>query len=177
MFRATQQLTDALAALERRNAELELTRENLLDANTVKDDFLARMSHELRTPLTAISGYGKLLQTMPLNDNQEEYLRNIIEASKILLSTIEDILDFARLESGVVCIEEVPFFLEDTLEDVLALHALVAQQKQLELVLLIESDVPLHLQGDALRLRQILTNLVSNALKFTDEGQVVLGVK
>ena len=171
---ATGRLTGALNALERRNEQLEVTREELLAASAAKGDFLARMSHELRTPLTAVSGYAKLLQTMSPTDSQEEYLKSITGASRILLSTIDDILDFTRLESGVVAIEELPFCLEDALEDVLAMHALSAHEKQLELVLFIEPDVPLFVIGDALRLRQVLTNLVSNALKFTDNGQVII---
>lgn len=171
---ATEQLTGALSALERRNQQLEAAREDLLNASAAKGDFLARMSHELRTPLTAVSGYAKLLQSMSLTDTQEEYLKSITGASQILLSTIDDILDFTRLESGVVMIERLPFCLEDALEDVLGMHSLTAHQKQLELVLFIESDVPPYLMGDALRLRQVLTNLVSNALKFTDKGQVVV---
>lgn len=173
---ATRQLTGALKTLERRHQQLEATREDLVKASAAKGDFLARMSHELRTPLTAVSGYAKLLQSMPLTDSQEEYLKSIISASGILLSTIDDILDFTRLESGVVTIEALPFCLEDALEDVLAMHSLAAHQKQLELILFIEPDVPPYVVGDALRLRQVLTNLVGNALKFTDNGQVVVSV-
>ncbi|MEH6358747.1 MAG: ATP-binding protein [Pseudomonadales bacterium] len=173
---ATQQLTGALKTLERRHQQLEATREDLVKASAAKGDFLARMSHELRTPLTAVSGYAKLLQSMPLTDGQEEYLKSIVSASGILLSTIDDILDFTRLESGVVTIEALPFCLEDALEDVLAMHSLAAHQKQLELILFIEPDVPAYVVGDALRLRQVLTNLVGNALKFTDNGQVVVNV-
>jgi len=171
---ATGRLTGALSALERRNEQLEATREELLAASAAKGDFLARMSHELRTPLTAVSGYAKLLQMMSPTDSQEEYLKSITGASRILLSTIDDILDFTRLESGVVTVEELPFRLEDALEDVLAMHALSAHKKQLEMVLFVEPDVPLFVIGDALRLRQVLTNLVSNALKFTDNGQVII---
>jgi len=171
---STGRLKGALIALERRNEQLEATREELMEASAAKGDFLARMSHELRTPLTAVSGYAKLLQTMSPTDSQEEYLKSITGASKILLSTIDDILDFTRLESGVVRVEALPFCLEDALEDVVAMHALTAHKKQLDLVLFIEPNVPLEVIGDALRLRQVLTNLVSNALKFTDNGQVVL---
>ena len=171
---ATRLLTGTLETLEHRNEELEGAREELLKASAAKGEFLARMSHELRTPLTAVSGYAKLLQSMTHTESQEEYLRSITGASAILLSTIDDILDFTRLEAGVVALESLPFSLEDALEDVLAMHALTAHQKQLELVLLIAPDVPTHVVGDALRLRQVITNLVSNALKFTDEGQVVL---
>jgi len=173
---ATGRLTGALTALERRNEQLESAREELESASAVKGDFLARMSHELRTPLTAVSGYAKLLQSMSPSESQEEYLNSITGASKILLSTIDDILDFTRLESGVVTVEALPFCLEDALEDVLTMHALTAHKKQLELVLLIEPDVPPFIVGDALRLRQVLTNLISNALKFTNNGQVVVSV-
>lgn len=173
---ATQQLTDALNALEKRHQQLEATREDLLKASAAKGDFLARMSHELRTPLTAVSGYAKLLQSMRLTDSQDEYLKSIISASDILLSTIDDILDFTRLESGVVTIEALPFCLGDALEDVLAMHSLAAHKKQLELVLFVDPEVPTYVIGDALRLRQVLTNLVGNALKFTDNGQVVVNV-
>lgn len=171
---STGRLKGALKALERRNEQLEATREELMGASAAKGEFLARMSHELRTPLTAVAGYAKLLQGMSPTETQEEYLKSITGASKILLSTIDDILDFTRLESGVVTVEDLPFCLEDALEDVVVMHALTAHKKQLELVLFIEPNVPQYVLGDELRLRQVLTNLVSNALKFTDNGQVVI---
>ncbi|MEZ5523729.1 MAG: ATP-binding protein [Pseudomonadales bacterium] len=171
---ATKRLTGTLETLEHRNEQLEEARQELIKASAAKGEFLARMSHELRTPLTAVSGYAKLLQTMTHNESQEEYLKSITSASAILLSTIDDILDFTRLEAGVVALEEIPFHLEEALEDVLAMHALTAHQKQLELVLLVAPDVPAYVIGDPLRLRQVVTNLISNAVKFTDSGQVVL---
>lgn len=171
---ATQQLTETLEDLERQNKKLEHTRKELITADQAKDEFLARMSHELRTPLTSILGYSKLLDELGLEEEQQEFNHIIRQSSDLLLSVINDILDFTKLRSNAIRLEQLPFNLESCLEDLVAMHAHRAFEKNLELVLLIESDVPAQVIGDELRLRQIINNLISNAIKFTLEGEVVL---
>lgn len=173
---ATKQLSETLDSLERQNQELEKTRNELITADRAKDEFLARMSHELRTPLTSIIGYSELLEDMGLASEQEEFNHIIQQSSDLLLSIINDILDLTKLRSNAIELEMHPFNLEECMEDVVAMHAPQAFSKGLELVLFIESDVPIQLIGDALRLRQIVNNLISNAIKFTEKGEVIVFV-
>lgn len=173
---ATGQLKETLRDLEQRNQELEQTRQELITADHAKDEFLARMSHELRTPLTSVLGYSKLLDDLGLTAQQQEFNHVIKQSSDLLLSVINDLLDFAKLRSNAVQLEQIAFNLETCLEDLVTMHAHGAFDKGLELVLLIESDVPIHVIGDQLRLRQIVNNLLSNAIKFTHQGEVVITV-
>lgn len=174
--RATSQLRAAMQNLSTRNQELEYVRDDLQAALTAKDDFLARMSHEMRTPLTTVIGYTRLFGNTELAEDQQEYNRNIIQASNLLLATIDDILDFAKLQSNALQLNEAEFDLEASLDDLVAMHANNAHQKSLELVQLIEVDVPTKLLGDSMRIKQIISNLLSNAIKFTATGEVVLRV-
>lgn len=174
--RATSQLRSAMENLSTRNQELEHTRDELQAALTAKDDFLARMSHEMRTPLTTVIGYTRLFGNTELADDQREYSRNIIQASNFLLATIDDILDFAKLQSNALQLNEAEFDLEASLDDLIAMHANNAHEKSLELVQLVEVDVPTKLRGDSIRIKQIISNLLSNAIKFTAQGEVVLRV-
>ena len=173
---ATKQLTQTLDDLEQQNHALEQAQNDLIAADIAKDEFLARMSHELRTPLTSIMGYSELLEDMGLAEQQQEFNQIIKQSSDLLLSIINDILDFTKLRANAIELEMLPFNLEDCMEDVVAMHAHHAFAKGIELVLFIESDVPRRLIGDALRLRQIVNNLISNAIKFTSEGEVVIFV-
>lgn len=174
VVQATRKLRDAMVELEAHNTELEDARNKAEIANQAKDQFLARMSHELRTPLTTVLGFSKLLKKTGQSKAQAEHTQIIMQASTLLLSIIDDILEFSRLQSSTITLECINFNLENCLDEVIALHSLSAHEKQLELVLLIESDVPLHLRGDKLRLQQMISNLVSNALKFTARGHVVV---
>lgn len=171
---ATKQLTETLDNLEWQNHQLKMTRRELIAADRAKDEFLARMSHELRTPLTSILGYSELLKNEGLTDQQNEFNHIINQSSDLLLSTINDILDFTKLRSNAIKLEALPFNLESCLEDLVAMHAHAAFAKGLELVLIVESDVPTRVIGDTLRIRQIVNNLLSNAIKFTEQGQVVV---
>lgn len=173
---ATSELQQTTIDLATRNTELEGIRIDLENALTAKDAFLARMSHELRTPLTSVLGFNRLLEATPLSSQQQQYTRNIDQASVLLLSTIEDILDFSKIESGVMRLEEIDFDLEQTVEDLIALQACNVYNKDIELVLLIDSDVPTHLNGDPVRVKQIINNLLSNAIKFTENGEVILRI-
>ncbi len=171
---ATLQLKGTLGDLELRNQQLERTGTELMAADQAKDEFLARMSHELRTPLTSILGYSELIERLGLSEQQLEFNQIIRQSSDLLLSVINDLLDFSKLRSNAIELELRPFQLEECLENIIAMHAHSAFEKGLELVLLIESDVPTGVIGDSLRFSQIINNLVSNAIKFTDQGEVVL---
>lgn len=160
--------------VRQRTLELTGAMEAAQAASRAKSDFLARMSHEIRTPMNAIVGLGKLLLKTGLNDNQRNYQEQVLGASDMLLGLINDILDYSRIEAGRLDIEQVDFSLEHVMRDVAGQIALRAQERGLELLFHIDAGVPLHLSGDPLRLRQVLVNLVNNAVKFTEQGEVVL---
>ena len=173
---ATTQLTATMTKLSMRNIELERTQEELTSAMAAQEAFLARMSHELRTPLTAVIGFSRLLEETPLTDEQEEYSRNIIYASSLLLATIDDILDYSKLLSSGLSLEKIEFNLRTSMEDLVSMHTSNAYEKSIELVILIDTDVPEQLLGDSMRINQVVNNLLGNAIKFTEKGEVVLHI-
>jgi PAS domain S-box-containing protein len=146
-------------------------------ANRSKSDFLARMSHEIRTPMNAIIGMAELLWGTSLDVEQRQYVRIFRRAGITLLNLLNDILDISKIESGHFELEEIDFDLGEVLEKVCELLAVRAHEKRLELACRIMPDVPASVRGDPNRLRQILTNLVGNAIKFTEKGEVVLSVQ
>ena len=141
-----------------------------------KSNFLATMSHEIRTPMNALLGFAQLLAGTPLLPGQQEYVRKMLDAGRSLLAVINDILDFSVIESGMLVVEQDHFSLDELLDGVCDVMASTAAKKPLELALAIEPDVPDHIVGDGSRLRQILVNLVGNAIKFTDYGSVLVRV-
>jgi two-component system sensor histidine kinase BarA len=175
--KATKRLRSTLVHLEKQNQALDKARKRADSANLAKDEFLARMSHELRTPLTSVSGFARLLDQTELKLEQKEYTRIINLTSGLLLSIIDDILDYSKLESNAVILEEIPFDFEACILDVLEMQTAVAHEKGLELITNLASNTPQYVIGDPVRLKQIISNLVSNAVKFTNTGYVCIHVE
>lgn len=173
---ATEDVRQNLETIEIQNIELDFARKEALEASRIKSEFLANMSHEIRTPLNGILGFTNLLQKSELTPRQQEYLDTIEKSADNLLSIINEILDFSKIEAGKLVLESIPFNLPDLIQDTLEILAPAAHEKHLELVSLIYRDVPTALFGDPLRLRQILTNLVNNAIKFTHTGSIVIRI-
>ncbi|QUE77481.1 response regulator [Stutzerimonas stutzeri] len=171
---ATEDVQQNLETIEIQNIELDLARKEALEASRIKSEFLANMSHEIRTPLNGILGFTHLLQKSDLTPRQQDYLSTIEKSADSLLGIINEILDFSKIEAGKLVLDSIPFNLRDLIEDTLTILGPAAHAKHLELVSLIYRDTPLSLIGDPLRIKQVLTNLVSNAIKFTNEGTVVV---
>ena len=171
---ATEDVRQNLETIEIQNLELDLARKEALEASRIKSEFLANMSHEIRTPLNGILGFTHLLQKSELTPRQFDYLNTIEKSADSLLGIINEILDFSKIEAGKLVLDSIPFNLRDLLQDTLTILAPSAHEKNLELVSLVYRDTPLSLIGDPLRLKQILTNLVNNAIKFTREGTIAV---
>ncbi|WP_373190795.1 ATP-binding protein [Halomonas sp.] len=173
---ATNKLQRSMETIEVQNIELDLAHRRALEANRVKSEFLANMSHEIRTPLNGIVGFCRLLGRSQLEPRQREWLDQMQRACDNLLMLVNDVLDFSKLEAGRVELETLPLDMVALVDEVLGLQAPLSQQKGLQLLGLVYDDVPANLQGDPMRIRQVLTNLVNNAIKFTDQGEVIVRV-
>jgi len=173
---ATLELRETLDTVELQNAQLAISKKEALAASEVKSEFLANMSHEIRTPLNGILGYTNLLLKTALGEEQHEHAMTIKNSGEALLYIVNDILDFSKIESGQLELESVDINLLDCVEEVLDVMAPDAHEKGLELVYVLYSDVPPLVRGDPVRLRQVLANLVSNAVKFTSAGSVVVRI-
>jgi len=171
------ELQYTIKALKHTKEELQLAKDAAEKANRLKSRFLANMSHEIRTPMNGVIGMTDLVLETELSDEQKDYLKTIKDSSESLLSLLNDILDFSKIESDMLEIEHIEFNLRDTVEDTLRTQAFRAQQCGLELVCQIQHDLPDLLIGDPGRLRQILVNLIGNAVKFANAGDIVVEVK
>ncbi|GAM67343.1 barA sensory histidine kinase [Vibrio sp. JCM 19236] len=174
---ATSDLRETLEQLEIQNVELDIAKKRAQEAARVKSEFLANMSHELRTPLNGVIGFTRQMLKTNLSHSQTDYLQTIERSANNLLNIINDILDFSKLEAGKLLLENIPFDLQESLEEVVNLQAPSAHEKGLELTLKVDPKIPAGVVGDSLRIQQVLTNLVGNAIKFTERGNIDVSIE
>ncbi|VAW56252.1 BarA sensory histidine kinase (= VarS = GacS) [hydrothermal vent metagenome] len=173
---ATADLKKTLKELEIQNIEIDLARNQALSASKIKSEFLANMSHEIRTPMNGVIGFTELLGKTTLTSEQDDYINTIRSSASNLLTIINDILDFSKIESGKLNIESINFSLVSVMDEIITMFAPMAYEKNIELIY--HPSIKLHenILGDPSRIRQILLNLISNAVKFTETGHVIIRV-
>lgn len=171
---STKELRETLETVEIQNIELDFARKNALQASRAKSEFLANTSHELRTPLNGILGFTSLLLKTNISNQQKDYLTTIEQSAQGLLTVINDILDFSKLETGQLTLEYKPIYVRELIEEVFAIYAPQAHEKNMRLVSIINHNVPRNLLGDPQRLKQVITNLISNSIKFSLHGNIIV---
>ncbi len=173
---STLELRETLETVEIQNIELDIARKKAVQASKAKSEFLANTSHELRTPLNGILGFAGLLLKTSLSNQQRDYLTTVEHSAQGLLTVINDILDFSRLETGELTLEYKPVHVREIVEEISQLFAPQAHEKNLRLLAQVSENVQLNLLGDPLRLKQVISNLISNAIKFSSRGNIVIKV-
>ena len=173
----TSDLQTTLQTVEIQNVELDITRREALQTSRIKSEFLANMSHEIRTPMNAIVGYAELLRKSQSIDNQDRNNAEIISRSaRILLQILNDILDFSKLDAGKIEIVENSFNLRDCITEIMEFYRSLAHAKHLDLIALVYDDIPVSIKTDRLRVIQVIGNLLNNAIKFTQQGEIIVKV-
>lgn len=171
---STQDLRETLETIEIKNIELDIARKEAIEASRIKSEFLANTSHEIRTPLNGILGFAALTLKTDINEQQADYINTIHNSAQSLLTVINGILDFSKLEAGKLTLEYAPLALRQTIDETLHILAPNAHEKNLQLIGYIDPKIHNTLLGDSLRFKQILSNLVSNAIKFSDQGNIIV---
>lgn len=169
-------LNQSLETIETQVKELAQAKKEALEASKIKSEFIANMSHEIRTPMNGIIGFANLLLETDLTMLQRNYLSTIQKSTLNLLNLVNNILDFSRLDAGQLRLARVPFDIRESIEEIMTIMSPLSNTKQLEFAALVDKEVPRKIIGDPLRVQQIIINLVSNAIKFTDKGEVIIQV-